>query len=93
MTSLLRDLHGLQAVRTQHGTCGQPAAAGEIAGWLIKPGSSVWITTTVKVLRLTCPAPLPVQFDVTYTSAGRQNRQQLTGFGDLGSVPYTGCRH
>jgi hypothetical protein len=85
-------LHGLQAVVTQRGICGQPPT-GEVAGAAIKPGRSVWITTTVKVLGLACPAPLPVEFDVAYTSAGRQRRQQLTGFGDLGSVPYSGCRH
>ena len=85
-------LHGLQAVITQRGICGQPPT-GEVAGAAIKPGRSVWITTTVKVLGLACPAPLPVEFDVAYTSAGRQRRQQLTGFGDLGNVPYSGCRH
>jgi hypothetical protein len=85
-------LSGLQAVITQRGTCGQPPT-GDVAGTAIKPGSSVSITTTVKVLRLACPAPLPVEFDVAYTSAGRQHREQLTGFADLGNVPYSGCRH
>lgn len=85
-------LRGLQTVITQRGTCGQPPT-GDIAGTTIEPGSAVWITTTVKVLHLACPAPLPVEFEVSYTSAGRQSRARLTGFGDLGKVPYSGCRH
>jgi hypothetical protein len=85
-------LRGLQAVITQRGTCGQPPT-GAIAGTTMEPGSTVWVATTVTVLHLHCPAPLPVEFEVSYTSAGRERRERLSGFGDLGNVPYSGCRH
>ena len=85
-------LHGLQTVTTQRGTCGQPPI-GSIVGTSIEPGSAVWITTTVNVLSMACPAPLPVEFDVSYTSGGGQLRRDLlTGFSDLGNVSYSGCR-
>jgi hypothetical protein len=50
----------------------------------------VWITSTVEV-RVGCPSPLPLLFDVTYTTLAREVGAQLAGFGDLGDVPYTGC--
>jgi hypothetical protein len=83
-------LHGLQAVATRQGTCGQPSIS-EIAGVAIEPQSTVWITTTVRVVDSGCPAALPVLFDVTYTGAGLQRRSHLAGFNDLTDVPYTGC--
>lgn len=83
-------LHGLQAIGTRQGTCGQPAI-GEIAGVSIEPRSTVWITTTVRVVGPGCPAALPVLFDVAYAGAGLQHRSQVTGFSDLADVPYTGC--
>jgi len=42
---------------------------------------------------MACPAPLPVEFDVSYTSGGGQLRRDLlTGFSDLGNISYSGCR-
>ena len=52
----------------------------------IDPGSTVWITSTIEV-RVGCPRPLPVLFDVTYTTLARELSAQLAGFGDLGDVP------
>jgi hypothetical protein len=51
---------------------------------------TVWITSTVEV-RVGCPSPLPLLFDVTYTTLAREVSAQLAGFGDLAAVPYTGC--
>lgn len=83
-------LHGLRAVETRLGTCGQPSQ-GSVAQYAIAPGGSVWVTTTVEV-RVACPAPLPVLMYVDYRSGGRPDRVLLSDFADLATVPYSGCR-
>jgi hypothetical protein len=83
-------MHGLRAVESRLGTCGQPSR-GPIPDYSIEPGSSVWVTVTLDVL-VQCPRPLPVMLDVFYTSAGRHDHVLLGGFADLGTVPYSGCR-
>jgi hypothetical protein len=84
-------LHGLHAVKTQRGWCGQLRAAEQIPRYPIAPGASVWITTTVDV-QVVCPAPLPVLLDVAYRSELGASRVLLTGFADLGTVPYPRCK-
>jgi hypothetical protein len=81
-------LGGLRAISQQWAPCGAlevgqvPAALG--------PGSSTWFSVTFQVL-VKCPGPLPVQFTVDYTSAGKSAAVNLPGFPDLSQVPYTGC--
>jgi hypothetical protein len=90
-------LGGLRVIRSARGTCGQlPAQIGndvggdDIAGYDLAPGQNAWLVARVRVL-VTCPSPLPVQFEVAYTRAGRHATTLLGGFPDLGGVPYTGC--
>jgi hypothetical protein len=82
-------LSGLKVVSQQWAPCG---AIGAVQGPVaLEPGDSTWFSVTVQVL-VACPAPLPVQFTVNYTSAGQAAIVNLPGFPDLGQVPYTGCR-
>ena len=82
-------LSGLKVVSQQWAPCG---AIGAVQGPVaLEPGDSTWFSVTVQVL-VACPAPLPVQFTVSYTYAGQAASVNLPGFPDLGQVPYTGCR-
>lgn len=82
-------LGGLKVVSQQWAPCGANGAVqGPVA---LEPGDSAWFSVTVQVL-VACPAPLPVQFTVSYTYAGEAAIVTLPGFPDLGQVPYTGCR-
>jgi len=82
-------LSGLKVVSQQWAPCG---AIGAVQGPVaLAPGDSTWFSVTVQVL-VACPAPLPVQFAVGYTSPGEAATVNLPGFPDLGQVPYTGCR-
>jgi hypothetical protein len=56
----------------------------------LAPDETAWLSVTFKVL-VTCPAAYPVQFRVSYTSLGTSASTTLTGFPDLGDVPYMGC--
>jgi hypothetical protein len=56
----------------------------------LPPGSTAWLSVTLKVL-VRCPAAYPVQFSVSYTSGGVHASSNLSGFPDLGQVPYMGC--
>jgi hypothetical protein len=90
-------LGGLQAVAQSWGPCGElptgiPAGTSELPAH-----GSAWLTVTFKVL-LPCPAPLPVQFAVTFEFRNQPPggprllvTSRLPGFVDLGSVPYAGC--
>jgi hypothetical protein len=90
-------LGGLKAVTQSWGPCGelpQPASAG---GNVLAAHGSAWLTVTFRVL-LPCPAPIPVQFAVTFEfrhqPAGGPRlviTSRLPGFVDLGNVPYAGC--
>jgi hypothetical protein len=82
-------LSGLKVVSQQWAPCGAIGAV-QVPGTL-GPGDSTWLSVTVRVL-VACPAPLPVQFAVVYTYAGKAATVNLPGFVDLGQVPYTGCR-
>jgi hypothetical protein len=82
-------LSGLKVVSQQWAPCG---AIGAVQGPVaLGPGNSTWFSVTVLVL-VACPAPLPVQFTLSYTYAGQAAIVNLPGFPDLGQVPYTGCR-
>jgi len=56
----------------------------------LPPGSTAWLSVTLKVL-VRCPAAYPVQFSVSYISGGVHAASNLSGFPDLGQVPYMGC--
>jgi hypothetical protein len=81
-------LGGLKLVSQQWAPCGATGAVQVPV--ILKPGDSTWFSVTVEVL-VACPAPLPVQFAVSYTYAGEAATVNLPGFVDLGQVPYTGC--
>jgi hypothetical protein len=71
--------------------CGMlPQTPAGQADVILEPGASTWLTMTFSV-KVGCPAPLPVQFTITYLAAGRSVTASLPGFPDLGQVPYTGC--
>jgi hypothetical protein len=82
-------LSGLKVVSQQWAPCGATGAVQVPV--ILGPGASTWLSVTVQVL-VACPAPLPVQFTVSFTYAGEAASVNLPGFPDLGHVPYTGCR-
>ena len=74
------------------GPCGSlQAGTPEGTDILLQPGATTWLTLAVRV-QVSCPAPLPVQFSVSYVARGHSFTATVPGFPDLGSVPYTGCR-
>lgn len=90
-------LGGLQAVAQSWGPCGELPAAFPASTGALPAHGSAWLTVTFKVLR-PCPAPLPVQFAVTFELVHQPGggprlliTSRLPGFADLGSVPYAGC--
>jgi hypothetical protein len=82
-------LLGLQPIKTERGTCGQPAD-GDVSDYALDPGTSVWITTTVEV-PAGCPWGLLIPFDVTYTTAAREVHTEMSPFATLTGVPFSGC--
>lgn len=85
----LLPLGGLRATASSWGTCGAVPEAGAFPPSL-GSGATDWLTVTFDVL-VRCPAPLPVQFEVTYLQSGRVAAARFDGFSDLGQVPYSGC--
>ena len=90
-------LGGLQEVTRSWGPCGELPQADAAGGNVLPAHGSAWLTVTFRVL-LPCPAPIPVQFAVTFEfrhqlAAGPRLliTSRLPGFVDLGSVPYSGC--
>jgi hypothetical protein len=90
-------LGGLQAVAQSWGPCGELPAAFPASTSALPAHGSAWLTVTFKVLR-PCPAPIPVQFAVTFELRDQPGggprlliTSRLPGFADLGSVPYSGC--
>ena len=91
-------LGGLQEVTSSWGPCGELPRADAAGENVLAPHGSAWFTVTFRVLLLPCPAPIPVQFAVTFEfrhqlAAGPRLliTSRLPGFVDLGSVPYSGC--
>jgi hypothetical protein len=89
---------GLQEVTSSWGPCGELPQAGAAGGNVLPAHGSAWFTVTFRVLLLPCPAPIPVQFAVTFEfrrqpAAGPRLliTSRLPGFVDLGTVPYSGC--
>jgi hypothetical protein len=54
------------------------------------PGETTWVTAVVQPL-IACPAPAPLQFQVTYSLNSQQSTSNLPGFADLSAVHYSGC--
>ncbi len=84
-------LGGLRAAKTIVGTCGQLQQTKAVAGTVLAAGASTWISVTFDVL-VSCPKPLPVQFNVQYAQSSAASSVTLGGFPDLGSVTYSGCQ-
>jgi len=82
-------LQGLRQVDSQVGQCDNNSTEG-VADHRIEPSATAWISLTLGVL-VRCPGPLPVLFRVDYTVDGAPSTQTLSGFPDLGNVPYPGC--
>jgi hypothetical protein len=80
---------GLRATGASVGTCGALSAVAP-ASVTLPAGATEWLTVTFHVL-VRCPQPYPVQFVVSYTTAGKMSTQQLDEFPDLGQVAYSGC--
>jgi hypothetical protein len=83
-------LGGLRALAQAWGPCGQLPQPPTSTAATLAPGASTWFTVTFKVL-VPCPGPMPVQFALDYIQRGRPAAVRLTGFNDLGQVPYSGC--
>jgi len=56
----------------------------------LRPGETTWVTAVVQPL-IACPAPAPLQFQVTYSVNSQQSTFKLPGFSDLSAVRYSGC--
>ena len=54
------------------------------------PGETTWVTAVVQPL-IACPAPAPLQFQVTYSINRQQSTLNLPGFPDLSAIHYSGC--
>jgi hypothetical protein len=54
------------------------------------PGETTWVTAVVQPL-VACPAPAPLQFQVTYSVNSQKSTVNLPGFPDLSAVHYSGC--
>ena len=54
------------------------------------PGETTWVTAVVQPL-IACPAPAPLQFQVTYSVNSQKSTFTVPGFADLGVVHYSGC--
>ena len=80
---------GLRATAGTVGTCGA-LPTGAPTALTLPAGATEWLTVTFHVL-VRCPQPLPVQFVVSYTTAGKMSTAQLDEFPDLGQVTYNGC--
>jgi hypothetical protein len=81
-------LGGLRVISQQWAPCGAIGVSQDPAS--LGPGDSAWFSVTVQVL-VACPGPLPVEFTVGYTWAGKAAVVHLPGFPDLGKVSYPGC--
>jgi hypothetical protein len=86
-------LGGLREVSWAWGPCGElPGALPSDQG--LATGDSIWFTVTFQVL-ISCPGPLPVQFDVQFDLRSSQDSRGahtiLAAFPDLSQVPYSGC--
>jgi hypothetical protein len=81
-------LGGLRVISQQWAPCGATGAVQVPA--TLGPGDSTWFSVTVQVL-VACPEPLPVEFTVGYTWAGKAASVKLPGFPDLSQVSYPGC--
>jgi hypothetical protein len=80
---------GLRATSATVGTCGALPTSAPTSVTL-PAGATEWLTVTFHVL-VRCPQPFPVQFVVSYTTAGEKATAQLDEFPDLGQVTYSGC--
>jgi hypothetical protein len=80
---------GLRATAATVGTCGA-LPTGVPTSLTLPAGATEWLTVTFHVL-VRCPQPFPVQFVVSYTTAGKIATAQLDEFPDLGQVTYSGC--
>lgn len=89
---------GLRVTAIGWGPCGQlpisPLADGDPQAAAIDqylPAQATgWFTITVKVL-VSCPGPLPVQFEVAYGQHGKISTVPMAGFNDLANIGYSGC--
>jgi hypothetical protein len=82
---------GLRLVTWEWAPCGANADGLSQSTIPLAPGSSAWLSVTLKVL-VSCPAPDPVRFDVAWV-AGHMSATTTTlpGFADPGQAGYSGC--
>jgi len=84
------DAGALRQLSWQWASCGEIIFGPYQPTVPLPPGSTAWLSVTLKVL-VRCPAAYPVQFSVSYTSGGVHAASNLAGFPDLSQVRYTGC--
>jgi hypothetical protein len=80
---------GLKPVSWAWGPCGELPTA--VPDQVLASGDSIWFTMTFQVL-VSCPGPLPVQFDIGYSQSSRRTVASVAAFPDLGQVQYSGCQ-
>jgi hypothetical protein len=81
--STIFPLGGLRAVSGGEGACG--SLVSFLPSSPIPPNGTDWVFVTVSP-RVSCPAALPVWFEVKFSVAGRKGSIVLDGFPDLGSA-------
>ena len=84
-------LGGLVVASSTWSSCGEQFPRDGATEVSLDPGATSWVTITFNV-QPSCPAALPVLFNVVYSRAGQPAEMTIAGFNDLGDVPYTGCR-
>lgn len=90
----LLPLGGLRQVSWAWGPCGElPGAPPPDQGLVTR--YSAWLTVTFHVL-VSCPAPLPVQFNMQFILRSPQDSRgaqaTVAAFPDLSQVAYSGCQ-
>jgi hypothetical protein len=81
---------GLRQVAQRWTPCGELANTATPLNDVLPAGTSGWLTVTLQVL-VSCPTALPVGFAIRYETDGKQHTVTLSGFNDLGEIPYSGC--
>lgn len=87
--SAVLPIGGLRPVSWSWGPCGELPAG--LPDQSVATGNSIWVTVTFQVL-VSCPGPLPVQFNVGYSQRARPGVASLPAFPDLSRVAYSGCQ-
>jgi hypothetical protein len=84
-------LNGLKVLSKGTGSCGE-FDAPKLEDLGLPPQGAVWLNVKLRPLEK-CPAPYPVGLRLlVQDTTGQRQSINVTGFKDLGQVPWSGCR-